>query len=287
MTRYQLPAHTQIGYANLYTADMKRTLHFYGEQMGFKIIGQEAAETVLSANGVTPHILLTEQRDWLPKPAHSTGLYHVAIRLPDRRQLARLFGRLLTFRYPFGGFSDHAVSEALYLSDPDGNGLELYRDRPREDWRWDGDQVYMTTESLDLEDLLAEADDAPWDGIDPATDIGHVHLHVSDLSSAKAFYVDLLGMDIASDWRSHGALFLSAGKYHHHVGLNIWAGNQRQPAGTLGLRSYSLQLPDAASRDELAARLGAAGYLAETQADGSLMVHDMDGNAIVLGVDGV
>ena len=286
MAASRLPAVTHIGFAHLYTADRQRALEFYSEQMGFTMIGQEGDVTTLSADGAMPHILLTERKDWKPKPARSTGLYHVAIRLPDRKQLARLFRRLLTFRYPFGGFSDHAVSEALYLNDPDGNGLELYCDRPREDWRWEGDQVYMTTESLDLEDLLAQADDAAWEGIDAGTDIGHVHLHVSDLSRAKDFYVDLRGMDIAFDLHSHGALFVSAGKYHHHIGLNIWAGSQRQPAGTLGLRSYSLQLPDEASREALAERLTEAGYAPETQDDGSLLVHDMDGNAIEIVVEG-
>lgn len=286
MAAFRLPAVTHIGFAHLYTADRQRALDFYGEQMGFKVTRQEGDVTTLSADGATPHILLTERKGWKPKPARSTGLYHVAIRLPDRNQLARLFRRLLTFRYPFGGFSDHAVSEALYLNDPDGNGLELYRDRPRDQWTRVGDQVQMTTAPLDVENLLAEADDFTWTGIDPATDIGHVHLHVSDLSGAKAFYVGVLGMDVAADWSDHGALFVSAGGYHHHIGLNIWAGSQRQPAGTLGLRSYSLQLPDEASREMLAGRLAEAGYTPEPQDDGSLLVHDMDGNAIELAVDG-
>lgn len=286
MTAYRLPASTHIGFANFYTADINRSLHFYVEQVGFKVLRQEGDVTVLSANGITPHILLTERSGWRPKPARSTGLYHVAIRLPDRLQLARLFQRLVSFQYPFGGFSDHAVSEALYLNDPDGNGLELYRDRPRDQWRHVGDQVQMTTDALDVEKLLSEADDLPWDAIDPRTDIGHIHLHVSDLNRTKAFYVDVLGMDLASDWSRHGALFVSVGGYHHHVGLNIWAGSQRQPEGTLGLRSYSLHLPDAAAREALVVRLAEAGYAAETGADGSVIVHDMDGNAIVLGVEG-
>jgi catechol 2,3-dioxygenase len=287
MSNLQVPALTHIGYAHFYTADIQRALHFYGEQLGFQIVRQEGDATVLSADGMTPHILLTERQGWPPKPARSTGLYHVAIRLPDRRQLARVFRRLLTFRYPFGGFSDHAVSEALYLNDPDGNGLELYRDRPRADWPRLGDQIQMTTHPLDLENLLADADDSPWDGIHPATDIGHVHLHVADLDRAKTFYVDVVGLDVVADWSGHGALFVAAGGYHHHIGLNIWAGNQPQPARTLGLRSFTLQLPDVAAREAVAARLAEAGVTAAMQSDHSLMVHDPDGNAIELMVDAV
>ena len=282
MNNFRLPAQTHIGYAHLLTANLARSLDFYGEKMGFKQIGKEGDTVTLSADGHTPHILLTEHKDWKPKPSRSTGLYHVAIRLPSRAALSRLFARLVSFRYPFGGFSDHAVSEALYLNDPDGNGLELYRDRPRDQWKYEGTQVQMTTVALDVEKLLREADDAPWTGIDPATDIGHVHLHVANLKQAEAFYIDLLGMDMASDWSGHGAIFVSAGGYHHHIGLNVWAGQQPQPAHTLGLQTFTLTVPDATALAELRERFTQAAVTVEEQADHSLVVHDPVGNVITL-----
>ena len=279
MNSFTLPAQTHIGYAHLNTADLSRSLDFYGEKMGFQRLADEDGTAVLSADGTTPHIKLTEHRDWLPKPQRSTGLYHVAIRVPNRQALANLFGRLVSQRYPFGGFSDHLVSEALYLDDPDGNGLELYHDRPRSQWTYlDNKQVKMSTLALDVEKLLGEANLEGWSGIDKGTDIGHVHLHIADLKQARAFYVDLLGLEIASDWSSNGALFVSAGGYHHHLGLNIWAGSQRQPPGTLGLREYTLVIPGADAFGQLQTRLNEAGVKAEPQPDNSLLIHDQVGN---------
>ena len=246
MNYFQLPAATHIGNTNFIVADMNRALDFYVERLGFHELSRDGSEVVLSADGVTPLIILTEQPDAIPKPARSTGLYHVAIRFPDRVALARAFARLINTRWQFGGFSDHLVSEALYLSDADGNGLEMYRDRPRAEWPTVNGQIQMATEPLDLEDLLAEMehDPSPWTGVAPGTDIGHVHLHVSDLGRARAFYHDLLGLDIVFDMSTHGALFVSAGGYHHHIGLNTWAGRLPPPANAVGLRSFQLVIPD-------------------------------------------
>jgi catechol 2,3-dioxygenase len=284
MNNYQLPAATHIGDAHFIVADMKRALDFYVDKLGFSPLRQEGNTAVLSADHATPHILLTEKLGAGQKPPRSTGLYHVAIRFPDRPSLARAFARLISLRYPFGGFSDHTVSEALYLSDPDGNGLEMYVDRPRESWPRQGDQIAMTTEPLDVDDLLAQAkqDPSPWNGVNPKTDIGHVHLHVSDLQKAKAFYVDLLGLDIAADWSGHGALFVSAGGYHHHLGLNIWAGKTPPPPNVVGLRSFQLVIPDEAALNEAIARLEKAGITVERLPSGGALTHDYDGNAVEL-----
>jgi len=283
MTTIQLPAHTHIGAAHLIVADLGRALDFYGNQLGFKELRRAGATVVLSADGATPHIVLTEQRGAAPKPPRSTGLYHVAIRFPDRPALARAFRRLVTLRYPFGGFSDHAVSEALYLADPDGNGLEMYVDRPREAWPRLGDQIQMVTEPLDVDDLLAQADldPSPWQGVHPHTDIGHVHLHVSDLGRAKAFWVDLIGLDIVVDFSSHAALFVSAGGYHHHLGLNTWAGKNPPPPNAVGLRSFQLVIPEAAALEAVIARLDGAGGALE-RLPGGARVCDDDGNAVEL-----
>lgn len=279
MAQRLLPDDAHIGHAHLYTANIDRSLAFYEQLMGFGVLKRDGDLTVLSADGRTPHLLLTERPNWTPKPKRSTGLYHVAIRLPSRVELARLFKRMLVARYRFGGFSDHAVSEALYLDDPDGNGLELYRDRPRAEWPPMGQ---MTTEPLDLENLLAEADDRPWTGIAPGTDIGHVHLHVSNLDRAQAFYRDLVGFDVMLDMRAMGALFMSAGGYHHHLGTNTWAGTAPQPPNTLGLRSWAFHIPDRAAWQAALDRLAGAGVPTEAQDGSTVLVRDEDGNAVEL-----
>lgn len=280
-TRFRLPASTHLAAVHLTTADLPRALRFYQGGVGLRVIERGDGTAVLGAAG-GPLLRLDEQPGWPPKPPRSTGLYHVAIRLPSRQALARLILHLARAGWPFSGASDHAVSEALYLDDADGHGVELYRDRPRSEWQRQGDQVLMTTVALDLDSLLAEADDAPWTGIDPGADIGHIHLHIGDLAQARAFYGEALGLDVAADWSGHGALFMSAGGYHHHIGLNIWAGGAPPPPETLGLRAFGLALPDAASRAALADHLRGLGVpLAET-ASGALRLHDPWGHAVEL-----
>jgi catechol 2,3-dioxygenase len=283
MDTFHLPDATQIGYAHFYTADMERALGFYHELVGFPVISRENGQAALSANGKTPHILLTEKRGAQPKPRRTTGLYHVAIRLPNRLELSRLFRRMVIQRYPFGGFSDHLVSEALYLDDVDGNGLELYRDRPRSEWRQQNGQVVMDTLPLDLDDLLAESNDAPeWRGISPQTDIGHVHLHVSDLQRAKALYGDVLGLDVAFDMSQHGALFMSAGGYHHHLGLNTWAGSAPQPPNTLGLKSFTLAVPELEAWEAVQSRVKEAGIPYEQEGENGFSLNDSDNNTVIV-----
>ncbi len=231
MTKFSLPAEAHIGQVHLQVSDLARALAFYSSLLGFRQAGKAGGSVLLSATGRAPcHIVLTEIPDARRKPARTTGLYHVALRYPSRLALARAFRRLVDYDWPFQGFADHLVSEALYLADPDGNGLELYVDRPRDQWQRRNGQLEMATDPLDVNALLAEADaDAtPWTGVYPETDVGHVHLHVSDLTRAEAFYSDLLGLDVTQ--RGYpGALFLSAGGYHHHLGVNVWAGAGAPP----------------------------------------------------------
>lgn len=246
MEGYSLSPETHIGHAHLQIAEGDRALAFYQDLLGFRLISRQAGIISLSASGDYPaHILITPYPQARPKPARTSGLYHIAIRLPDRQALALLFQRLLERNYPFQGFSDHKVSEALYLADPDGNGLELYADRPRELWPVSDDQIAMATDPLDVRDLLSQAPAEEWSGIHPSTDIGHVHLHVADLEQTEQFYRHLLGFDVTQ--RGYpGALFLSAGGYHHHIGANIWAGKgaPAPPADAVGLLSFSIRIPD-------------------------------------------
>ncbi|MCL7453509.1 MAG: VOC family protein [Anaerolineae bacterium] len=279
-----------IGHVHLRVSDLERALAFYRDLLGFRQVKREGETVFLSASGGVPyHLLLTGQPAARPKPPRTTGLYHVAIRLPTRRALARTLQRLAGAGWRFQGFSDHKVSEALYLLDPDRNGLELYADRPRELWPLQDGQIAMGTDPLDVQGLLQEVESEPdaWTGIDAGTEVGHVHLHVSDLAKAEAFYTGLLGLDVTQ--RSYpGALFFSAGGYHHHVGVNTWAGlgAPRPPEDATGLVSYSFRLPDQDAWQETLARLDRAGIEVESRPQYehamSAMVHDPDGIGVEL-----
>ncbi len=275
-----LPDAAQIGYAHLRVRHLPTSLAFYADSVGLHELKREGDTAYLSADGKTIHLKLTESPNAPPKPPRSTGLYHVAIRLPTRVDLANLFRRLVMREVPFQGFSDHLVSEALYLPDPDNNGIELYRDKPRSEWQYgaEGMRVRMDTLPLNVEALLDEADDRRWTGIAPETDIGHMHLHVSDLAKAEAFYSDLAGFDVIV--RGYpGALFVAAGGYHHHIGLNIWAGKLPPPEGAIGLLEYSVIVPEDAGFAALSDRLQAAGSVVET-GEGFIVARDQDGNAV-------
>ncbi len=211
-----------------------------------------------------------------------TGLYHLAILVPTRRDLAASLLRLARTRWPLQGASDHLVSEALYLADPDGNGIEIYRDRPRPEWPRDGEQLQMATLPLDLEDVLGELDGGAEEALPAGTRIGHVHLQVANLPSSEAFYSGMLGFDVTV--RGYpGALFVSAGGYHHHIGLNTW--HSRDAAapspGTIGLRSFEVQFPDEASLRKVLDRVQAAGVHAQ-RVDGGTLVRDPSGNGVLL-----
>lgn len=277
----RLPPGTHIGYAHLQVRDLGRSLAFYRDLLGFREIGREGSSMLLSATGSLPPVLaLTERRDARPRPPRTTGLYHIAIRLPTRRDLARVFRRLLEHGWPFQGFSDHGVSEALYLPDPDGNGLELYRDRPRAQWPWRQGRLAMVTKPLDVEDLLREATPEPWEGLPEGTDIGHIHLHVADLEAAEAFYGGILGLEVTQ--RDYpGARFFAAGGYHHHVGTNTWAGRGAPPPppDAVGLRAFTLVVPDEAAWVGIRERAQAAG-LRVREGSGVLFLEDPSANRL-------
>ncbi|HEX6819616.1 MAG TPA: VOC family protein [Ktedonobacterales bacterium] len=259
-TTTRLPAATTLGAAHLTVADLPRSLAFYRDILGF--VARETAPGVIALSAgpdAEPIITLTEQPGARPKPARATGLYHVAILLPSRLDLGRTLRRLVETDYPLQGASDHLVSEALYLADPDGNGLEIYRDRERDEWPRVGGQLVMDTLPLDLRALIREAiaDGREWTGIAAGTRIGHVHLQVADLDEAVRFYRDMLGFDLVMRM-GNSAAFLSAGGYHHHIGLNTWgtAGAPQAPADAVGLRSFDILLPEGTDLAAVTTRLG-------------------------------
>lgn len=273
---------TQLGWVHLSVADLERSAAFYEGVLGLRVLRRS---TGFIAMGVwedgaavprpVPLVLLSHQPGARPKPARCRGLYHLALRLPTRRDLAEAALRLARQDWPIDGAADHWVSEALYLSDPDGHGIELYADRPRDRWPRRGDSILMATEPLDWDGLVAElplearlagAQDAHAgpasgrDGMPPGTRLGHIHLHVSRLERAERFYRTALGLDLVFRF-GPGALFFSGGGYHHHVGANIWAGRDAPPppSDAVQLLHYSFVLPSPEEVASLARRLSEAG----------------------------
>ncbi|MFB5265570.1 VOC family protein [Paenibacillus enshidis] len=271
----QIHPATDIGLVSLKIKNLERSITFYTEVIGLKVLKQEGRQAEMTADGVKPLLILREIEDALVLPERSgAGLYHFAILVPDRASLGLAVRNLIRHNVPVGQ-GDHIVSEALYLSDPDNNGIEIYADRPRETWKRDSRGHYvMGTDPVDVEGLLAASEHLQWTGLPAGTVIGHVHFHVSDLKDAEQFYVNLLGFDITAFYGSM-ALFISAGGYHHHIGLNTWAGVGVPPVpeNAAGIDYFTLRLPDQKELDAVVSRLTESGY-SLTAHDGALLVKD-------------
>jgi catechol 2,3-dioxygenase len=275
---------TSLGPVRLTVSDADRSRRFYELATGLQATELDDGGIALGVDGGAP---LIEFRGDLSAPAldpRAPGLFHVAILLPGRLELAVALARLAQAQIPLTGASDHLVSEALYLSDPDGNGIEIYRDRPRDEWQVRDGVLQMATLPLDLDSLIAELDGH--ERLSPTapagTRIGHVHLQVSDLAAAEQFYAGVLGFDVTV--RGYpGALFVSAGGYHHHLGLNTWNSLGSPPAArdAVGLRSFEIVLPSADELDRVLGRARAAGIETQELSD-AWLVRDPFGNGVVL-----
>jgi catechol 2,3-dioxygenase len=245
----------------LQVADLDRSAGYYERILGLRVLESTPDRATLAAQGdETPLIELNELRGATPVPRRGRlGLYHFALLLPDRAWLGRFVAHLRALG-EYAGSADHLVSEALYLTDPDGLGIEVYADRPRSSWRMQGRALAMASDPLDLDDLVRAAGGQPWTGAPPGTRMGHVHLYVGDLESAGAFYHAGLGLDrIVLNFP--GALFMSAGGYHHHLGTNIWAAGA--PAATEGdarLLEWTIQLPKRSDMEGAVRSLAASGH---------------------------
>ena len=287
MIEGQLPAGTRLGVVELRVADLRRSLGFYRDLLGLQVVADDTASASLAA---APHgrplLILVEAPGAAPRPPRTIGLYHLAFRLPERRDLAQLVHRLLRQRWRIQGAYDNAVSEAVYLTDPDGNGVELYVDRPPDLWRWEEGGVVMQALPLDLSGLLLdfryELDHSR--GIPEGAEVGHIHLHVSELAGAEAFYHGLLGFEVTT--RSNpGVLYFAAGGYHHHIGVNVWISSRaRPPAGSAGLVSFEVVVPDAAALDGIYRNAVGRGWAISPSGSG-WRVEDQDGNTVVVRTD--
>ncbi|GAC1430210.1 MAG: catechol 2,3-dioxygenase [Ktedonobacteraceae bacterium] len=274
---------THVGLVTIAVSSLERSLQYYQSGLGFTIREQKERTVLLGAATGSPILALVEQRNAQPQPAHTTGLYHFAVLLPTRKDLGRFLSHLVESQMPLGGYADHLVSEALYLSDPDGNGIEVYRDRPRSTWTWQNGQVAMASDPIDLEALMAEGrrDTSVWSGLPAHTTLGHMHLRVANIPQGVQFYHGVLGFDIVLQMPS--ALFISAGGYHHHIGMNIWESRNgpQPPHNAVGLRFFTIQLPDAAALTKVVTRLQAVNWSSE-QHEVGVTLHDPWGNKLLL-----
>jgi catechol 2,3-dioxygenase len=265
---YRLPESTHLGRVRLQVADLERSLAFYEKVLGMRVIHRTSDSISLGPHGEDREIVhLRQLRTARPVPKRGLlGLYHFAILLPDRASLGRFVAHLAEIGV-YSGMSDHFVSEAVYLTDPDGLGIEVYADRPRNAWRYDERQLYMTTDRLDVDDLVNAARGERWTGMPAGTVLGHVHLYVDDIANAEAFYHDALGFDKVV-WSYPGALFMSAGGYHHHLGTNTWArGAPPATSADARLLEWEIIVPTKKDAEAAARHVQAAGYPVKEEND--------------------
>ena len=274
---------THMGAVELSVSDLERTLEYWQRVVGLRVLARENGSASLGTD--VELVRFVEEQGARPDDGH-TGLFHVALLVPDRPSLARWLAHAARDETRLTGLSDHYVSEALYLRDPDRHGIEIYADRPRELWEGRVGKV-MTTAPIDVENLLGELDDPatePFDGLPDGTVVGHVHLRVADVPATVGFYRDVLGLDVTAQ-AGPSAAFLSTGGYHHHVAGNTWESLGAQPAGPgfATLREAAIVLPDAAERDRVAARVADSGQEPEA-AERGVLVRDPAANPLLLTV---
>lgn len=272
---------TFVGEVNLKVQDLERSIVFYTEVIGFKVLDKTSRFASFSADGKNVLLTVEQPDNVVPKQGRTTGLFHFALLLPKRSDLSKIVKHFANNGVQLGS-SDHLVSEALYLSDPDGNGIEIYVDRDPSDWNWRNGEVEMTVDPLNFTDLLSVGGQQSWNGLPAETVMGHIHLHVSELKKAEEFYVKGLGFEVVNRFGTQ-ALFISDGKYHHHIGLNTWngVGALTPPLNSVGLDSYTLMLSSEDKKNEIIARLKKIGA-SFTEEKGSSVTTDPSGNRIRL-----
>lgn len=278
--RYVIPDATTIGKTTLGVADLDKMVRYYEQVIGLTLLTKDASSAEMGMEETVA--LRLESRPNGKQHKNATGLFHLAILMPDQADLGQwLHHYIQTERRMIDGAGDHLVSEALYLSDPEGNGLEIYRDRPRETWQYEGNHIKMATLAVDLPALIAAAHPTPFRGIAQGTTIGHIHLQVHEVDEATNFYTQALGFGYMAGYPE--ASFVSAGGYHHHIGVNTWhsRGAFPPPRGSLGLICYEIQLPSVEDKTDLLAHLQNLGYPSQTDSDRITLV-DPSGIEIVI-----
>ncbi|WP_284140838.1 MULTISPECIES: VOC family protein [unclassified Virgibacillus] len=270
-----------VDYIHLKVSNLKRSLSFYQGVLGFNMLESKQKEATLTLNGIDPLLTIEEIENPIPRNPGETGLFHIAYLLPKRRDLASTLYHLLKTGYSIQGASDHLVSEAIYLADPDGNGIEIYIDRAPDTWKWNGQsEVKMATLPLDVDDLLKETEESVWSGLPKETRIGHIHLQVHDLKEVTAFYSLGFGFDVVSNYGKQ-ARFISTSGYHHHIGLNTWnsLGGKKPHPLSIGIKYFRVALSKE-QREKVKHRLVDLGYSVNTQSE-YYTVQDPSGNIIL------
>ncbi|WP_010304447.1 VOC family protein [Kurthia senegalensis] len=261
-SNYHTKPNNYVSHVQLKVSNLQQSIAYYTDVIGFQVLQQTEKEAYFTADGKTSLLSINEIDGATSQKGH-TGLYHFALLLPTRKDLGNYVQHFIEQHIKIGA-GDHDVSEALYLYDPDGNGIEIYYDRPDTEWKWDADnQVYMTTLQVDFESVLKEAD-GHYNGLPANTVMGHIHLSVNNLSDTEAFYTDVLNYNVVTRYGKQ-ALFLSTGKYHHHIGTNTWnsEGATALPSEAVGLRSYTVVLADDTEAEKVKASLRASNYVVE------------------------
>lgn len=279
MSKFHQAPNIYVGRVNIKVEDLDRSIAFYESIIGLQLLSRTEDQAALTADGVTPLVVLERPADVIPLAGRYSGLYHFALLLPERGDLAVFLRHLIQTSYPFGA-GDHYVSEALYITDPDGNGIEVYWDRPTSEWKWDKGVVEMATLQIDAQGILAESN-APWSGLPKGTIMGHIHLHVGDVKQAEQFYDQALGFKTVAYYPQ--AAFMSTGDYHHHIAINTWqgAGAPTPPHNMVGLSGYTLVYPNEEVRQDTIAHLERSGIKIIEEMVG-YSVKDPSGNRIWL-----
>ena len=274
----RLPDATRMGEVHLAVSDLDRALGLYRDVLGFRVLRRQGDALLLGAD--SPILRLSPAAGAAPRPSGTTGLFHAAYLLPSRADLGRLIRRIVDLQHPVEGASDHLVSEALYLSDPDGNGIEVYADRPRSAWPVRDGSLQMATRPMDVRGVMAAGGTDPWRGLPEGTVLGHMHLNVGAIAPAEAYYRDAVGLDLVTRYGDQASV-LSAGGSHHHLAFNTWAGRGARPPppGTLGLRDYTVVLPEEEAVDHVEARLRKVDADATREGD-ALVSRDPAGNVV-------
>jgi catechol 2,3-dioxygenase len=279
-----IPDATRLGVVTLVARDLSRMVAFYRDRLGLHVHRETPEFAALGAGG--EDLLHLIGNPSAPRPDRVAGLYHFCLKVDDRRDFARWLAHLVATNTPLAGLVDHRFAEAIYLDDPEGNGVELNWDRPRSEWPDPSVVIRLGNAALDIEGLQTLLDGAaPWHGVPADTSVGHIHLHVGDLAAAERFYTEVIGFGRVMEMPRQ-AVFTSAGGYHHHVATNVWKGRgiPAAPEGAVGLASYTITVPTAADRDAIVGRARTAGVAVGGTADAPF-VRDPSGNGIALTVE--
>ncbi|MGE7667779.1 VOC family protein [Ureibacillus composti] len=263
-THFHKKPNMYVSHVQIKVSNLERSIEFYKTIIGFDVLEQAGQTAYLTFDGSTSILSIEEVPNAQPLRGGQTGLYHFAILLPERKDLGNFIEHLINKNVRVGA-GDHHVSEAFYLNDPDGNGIEVYIDRPEENWIWfDNGMVHMTTEQVNVQSVLAESD-GTWNGLPNGTVMGHIHLSVADLAETEKFYTQALGYEVVTRYGGQ-ALFISTGKYHHHIGLNTWnsAGGTPVPENGVGLKSFTVVLDNEQQAEKIKANLADMGAKVES-----------------------